>query len=215
MDDEIKEEKLESPLVVHKKDDASYQETAREFDMSSTHTDDEAGDFPTLERHRFRKEKKSHKGIWFLFALIAVAVAVVCALFYSGKLSFKESETTAKPERTYVTEEENKFEGTIVIKGTYIFFEGEEVDGINGLEREIKYLDKGTEFAVLDENADSNFLNLDVLSLLSKYEINYEITHIVSSGLMSKYEAVADSTKKKETTASAAPTSTENTTEVR
>ena len=150
-----------------------------------------------------------------MFALIAVAVAVVCALFYSGKLSFKESETTAKPERTYVTEEENKFEGTIVIKGTYIFFEGEEVDGINGLEREIKYLDKGTEFTVLDENADSNFLNLDVLSLLSKYEINYEITHIVSSGLMSKYEAVADSTKKKETTASAAPTSTENTTEAR
>ena len=54
MDDEIKEEKLESPLVVHKKDDASYQETAREFDMSSTHTDDEAWDFPTLLRHRFR-----------------------------------------------------------------------------------------------------------------------------------------------------------------
>ena len=211
MDDEIKEEKLDSPLVVHKKDDASYQETAREFDMSSTHTDDEAGDFPTLERHRFRKEKKSHKGVWFLFALIAVAVAVVCALFYSGKLSFKEPETTAKPERTYVTEEENKFEGIIVIKGTYIFFEGEEVDGISGLEREIKYLDKGTKFVVQDENADSNFLNLDVLSLLSKYEINYEITHIVSSGLMSKYEVVAESTTN--APASTSRSTTENSTE--
>lgn len=212
MDDEIKEEKLDSPLVVHKKDDASYQETAREFDMNATHTDDESGDVPTLERHRFRKEKKSHKGVWFLFALIAVAVAVVCALFYSGKLSFKEPETTAKPERTYVTEEENKFEGIIVIKGTYIFFEGEEVDGISGLEREIKYLDKGTKFVVQDENADSNFLNLDVLSLLSKYEINYEITHIVSSGLMSKYEVVAESTTN--APASTSQSTTENSTEV-
>lgn len=211
MDDEIKEEKLDSPLVVHKKDDASYQETAREFDMSATHTDDESGDVPTLERHRFRKEKKSHKGVWFLFALIAVAVAVVCALFYSGKLSFKEPETTAKPERTYVTEEENKFEGIIVIKGTYIFFEGKEVDGISGLEREIKYLDKGTKFVVQDENADSNFLNLDVLSLLSKYEINYEITHIVSSGLMSKYEVVAESTTN--APASTSQSTTENSTE--
>lgn len=211
MDDEIKEEKLDSPLVVHKKDDASYQETAREFDMNATHSDDESGEVPTLERHRFRKEKKSHKGTWFLIALIAVAVAVVCALFYSGKLSFKEPETTTKPERTYLTQEENKFEGIIVIKGTYIFFEGEEVDGISGLEREIKYLDKGTKFIIQDENADSNFLNLDVLSILSKYEINYEITHIVSSGLKSKYEVVKESTTKKETT-TAKPT-TESTAE--
>lgn len=211
MDDEIKEERLDSPLVVHKKDDASYQETAREFDMSSTHTDDESGELPTLERHRFRKEKKSHNGLWILLALIAVAVAVVCALFYSGKLSLKEPETTTKPERTYVNEEENKFEGIIVIKGTYIFFEGEEVDGINGLERKIKYLDKGAKFTIQDENADSNFLNLDVLSLLSKYEINYDITHIVSSGLMSKYEKVAEKTTNAPQT-SAAP-STEKSTE--
>lgn len=129
-----------------------------------------------------------------MFALAAVAVAVVCALFYSGKLSFKEPETSTKPERTYVSQEENKFEGIIVIKGTYVFFEGEEVDGINGLERKIKYLDKGAKFTVQDENADSNFLNLDVLSLLSKYEINYDITHIVSSGLMSKYENVTQGT---------------------
>lgn len=211
MDDEIKEERLDSPLVVHKKDDASYQETAREFDMSSTHTDDESGELPTLERHRFRKEKKSHNGLWILIALITIAVAVVCALFYSGKLSLKEPETTTKPERTYVTEEENKFEGIIVIKGTYIFFEGEEVDGINGLERKIKYLDKGAKFTIQDENADSNFLNLDVLSLLSKYEINYDITHIVSSGLMSKYEKAAEKTSNAPQT-TAAP-STEKSTE--
>lgn len=189
MAEEIKEEKLDSPLIVHKKNDASYQETATEFDMSATHTDDEGDDVPTLERHRFRKEKKSKKGVWVLIALIAVAVAVVCALFYSGVLPpGKEHVTTTKPERTYTTAQVNEFKGIITIKGTYIFFEGAEVDGLSGLEREIKYLDKGTKFIVQDEDADSNFLNFDVLSLLSQYGIDYDIKHIVSSGLESKYE---------------------------
>lgn len=189
MAEEIKEEKLDSPLIVHKKDDASYQETATEFDMSATHTDDEGDDVPTLERHRFRKEKKSKKGIWVLIAFIAVAVAVVCGLFYSGVLPpGKEHVTTTKPERTYTTAQVNEFKGIITIKGTYIFFEGTEVDGLSGLEREIKYLDKGTKFIVQDEDADSNFLNFDVLSLLSQYGIDYDIKHIVSSGLESKYE---------------------------
>lgn len=187
MEDEIREERLDSPLVVHKKDDASYQETAGEVDMSVTH-EDEDSNVPTLERHRFRKEKKSHNGVWIFIAVIAIAVAVVCALVYSGKISFKEKETTTQPERTYVAQEENKFEGIITIKDTYIFFEGTEVDGLSGLEREIKYLDPGTKFTVQDEHANSDFLNLDVLSMLSKYEIDYEITHIVSSGLESAYE---------------------------
>lgn len=192
MADEIKEEKLDSPLIVHKKDDASYQETATEVDMSATHTDDEGDDVPTLERHRFRKEKKSKKGVWVLIALIAVAVAVVCALFYSGVIPLgREKETTTKPERTYTTAQVNEFEGIITVKGTYIFFEGTEVDGLSGLEREIKYLEKGTKFIVQDEDADSNFLNFDVLSLLSQYGIDYDIKHIVSSGLESKYETTA------------------------
>lgn len=186
MEDEIREEKLDSPLVVHKKDDASYQETAGEIDMNVTHEEEE--NVPTLERHRFRKEKKSHNGVWIFIAVVAIAVAVVCALVYSGKISFKEKETTTQPERTYVAQEENKFEGIITIKGTYIFFEGTEVDGLSGLEREIKYLDPGTKFTIQDEDADSNFLNYDVLSMLSKYEIDYDITHIVSSGLESAYE---------------------------
>lgn len=186
MEDEIREEKLDSPLVVHKKDDASYQETAGEIDMNVTHGDEE--NVPTLERHRFRKEKKSHNGVWIFIAVVAIAVAVICALVYNGKISFKEKETTTQPERTYVAQEENKFEGIITIKGTYIFFEGTEVDGLSGLEREIKYLDPGTKFTIQDENADSNFLNYDVLSMLSKYEIDYDTTHIVSSGLESAYE---------------------------
>lgn len=182
--------KLDSPLVVHKKDDASYSENA-ENAMSSTHMEDEDSDVPTLERHRFRKQKKNHSGVWVLIAFIAIAVAVVCGLFYSGKLSFKEKETSTQPERTYLTKAENKFEGIITVKSTYIFFEGVEVDGIKGLEREIKYLDAGTKFTIQDEDADSNFLNLNVLSILSQYDIDYDITHIVSSGLESKYETTA------------------------
>ena len=37
MADEIKEEKLDSPLVVHKKGDASYQEEGNEVSMQNTH----------------------------------------------------------------------------------------------------------------------------------------------------------------------------------
>ena len=60
MADEIKEEKLDSPLVVHKKGDASYQEEGNEVSMQNTHVDEDS-DAPTLERHRFKKEKKKKK----------------------------------------------------------------------------------------------------------------------------------------------------------
>ena len=53
--EEIKEENLDSPLVVHKKDDASYQEANTEVSMQNTHVDEDS-DMPTLERHRFKKE---------------------------------------------------------------------------------------------------------------------------------------------------------------
>lgn len=210
MADNNNEIKLDSPLVVHKKDDASYSENA-ESGMSITHMEEESSDVPTLERHRFRKQKKNHNGVWVLIALIAIAVAVVCGLFYSGKLSFKEDEPSTKLERTYVTKAENKFEGIITVKGTYIFFEGTEVDGIKGLEREIKYLDAGTKFTIQDESADSNFLNLDVLSILSQYNIDYDITYVVSSGLESKYETTTSTTAKTTSAKSTeAPKTTEN-----
>ena len=49
-------------------------------------------------------------------------------------------------------------------------------------------LGQGSTFTVQDENANSNFLNNNVLSTLSLYKMNYKITHIVSSGLTSKNE---------------------------
>lgn len=199
MSEKYKEEILDSPLVVHKESDASYQEAASEVSMSSTHSDEDGEDFPTLERHRFRKKKKSKKSIVFVIAVIAVIAGVVCALYYSGSIGGgkRTDETTTK--KTYTTKAENKFEGIITVKGSYIFFEGKEIDGIRALEREIKYLDKGTKFIIQDENADFNLLTLDnsnkaggsILSLLAKYGIDYDVTHIVSSGLMSKYETTA------------------------
>lgn len=209
MEEDIREEKLDSPLVVHKPTDASYQETAAEVSMNKTHLDEENSDMPTLERHRFRREKKSKKKyLWIVPAVIAVAVAIVCALVYTGVIAMpeKEAPTTRK---SYTTQAVNKFENIITVKGTYIFFEGKEVNGIEGLEKKIKYLESGTKFIVQDENANSNFLNFEVLSMLSKYKIDYEITHVVSSGLMSAYETTAalstTNAKAKEKTSKAKP----------
>lgn len=205
MEEEIKEERLDSPLIVHKKGDASYQETANEVTMSATHTDEESSDAPTLERHRFRKEKKKKKYPYILLGLFAVAAAVICALVYNGVIPVGEKETTTQTTRSYTTQQQNEFKGIITVKGTYIFFEGKEVNGIQELEKEIKYLDEGTKFVIQDENADSNFLNFEVLSLLSQYKIDYDITHVVSSGLESKYEnmttTTTTTTKKADTTA--------------
>ena len=144
MADEIKEEKLDSPLVVHKKGDASYQEEGNEVSMQNTHVDEDS-DAPTLERHRFKKEKKKKK--WpYMLAVIVVAAVVVIAL--------------------------------LVNNGT-----------INLSKKEIKYQDADKTFTVQDEHADSNFLNKEVLPLLTKYKMKYNVTHIQSSGLISKYEA--------------------------
>lgn len=187
MNDEINEEKLDNPLIVHKKTDASYQETASEITMSATHCDDDS-DAPTLERHRYKKTKKSGRGLWVIFALIAAVAAVFAALYLNGIVPFNNEEATTATKKSYTTQPENEFKNIITVKGTYIFFEGEEVNGLQGLEKKVKYLDAGTEFTVQDENADSDFLNFQVLSMLSDNGIEYKITHIVSSGLVAERE---------------------------
>lgn len=190
MEEEIKEEVLDSPLVVHKQSDASYQEDTSSTGMQTTHVDDDS-DAPTLERHRFKKEKKKKKWPYFVLAVVVAAFVIIAVLISNGTISFDKKETTEAPEKSYTTQQVNPFENTITVKGAYVFFEGKEVDGITGLEREIKYLNEGTTFIVQDENANSDFLNFEVLALLSQYKMKYEITHIVSSGLMSSYETTA------------------------
>lgn len=183
------EERLDSPLVVHKQTDSSYQETASEVSMQSTHTDEESEDTATLERHRFRKERKRNSHPVLFLAVIIIIAAVVGALIYSDSIPFGREETTEEQTvKSYTQKTENEFEGTIIIKGTYIFFEGTEIDGIQELERNVKYLDEGASFVIKDEHADSDFLNNEVLPVLSQYGITYEITHIESSGLIAANE---------------------------
>lgn len=211
MDEEIKEEILDSPLVVHKKSDASYKDATLEVDMSSTHEEEDAN-APTLERHRFKKnKKKSSGGKWVFLAIIVIAVGIISAMAYSGKLPFnKEVETTTQVVTEYTTE--NRFEDTIVIKGTYVFVDGEEVDGIKGLESKIKYLDDNQKsFTVIDEHANNNFLNYEVLPLLETYGITYETTFKESTGLLSSVEQAALESTTAPTTQ--APTVTEESTE--
>lgn len=193
------EEVLDSPLVVHKIGDASYREAPSDGGMQTTHTDDDS-DAPTLERHRFKKKKKIKKWPFVLIIIVAAVAIIIAVLVNNGTISFNNTEEeTTQAKKSYTTQVENPFEGIITIKGTYVFFEGTEVDGISGLEREIKYLDEGTSFIIQDENADSNFLNYEALSMLTDYGMNYEITHVVSSGLISQYETAAEETTQEQT----------------
>lgn len=194
MADEIKEEKFDNPLVVHKKGDASYQEENNEVSMQNTHVDEDS-DAPTLERHRFKKEKKKKKWPYVLVLIVIAAVIVIAVLINNGTIKLPQKETTSQSVTSYTTEAANPFKDTITIKGTYIFYEGAELDDIGSLEREIKYQDSDKTFTVQDEHADSNFLNKEVLPLLTEYKMKYNVTHIQSSGLISKYEttqAVSD-----------------------
>ena len=86
MADEIKEEKLDSPLVVHKKGDASYQEEGNEVSMQNTHVDEDS-DAPTLERHRFKKEKKKKKWPYVLAVIVVAAVVVIALLVNNGTIN--------------------------------------------------------------------------------------------------------------------------------
>ena len=66
---DIVEEALDAPLVVHKKSDASYQDGVTNVDMNETHIKNNK---PTLERHRFKKDpnKKSNKPIIIVIFII-------------------------------------------------------------------------------------------------------------------------------------------------
>lgn len=190
MANDYHDEHLDSPLVVHKVTDASYHETENNVDVNATHIEEETA---TLERHRFKKEKKSSK--WpIILTFLVVVIAVFCYLYFSGSLAgigLGTAQTTTEPETQAYTMPENPYEAIITVKGTYIFFEGEEVDGIEGLESEVRYLDSGASFVIQDEDADSTFLYEEVLPLLQQYGIQTEVRYVVSSGLTSRYETTS------------------------
>ncbi len=201
---------LESPLVVHKEGDSSFF-SELEKEHSEDDAEDEDGE-ATLTRHRFRKEKKSGGRKVLLLAILLCLIAVGAALYFTGNLSFspqnvptKKSEATTSAETT--TSIEDKYKGTIVVKGTYIFVNGEEVDGIEGLQSAIEYEDKSTTaYTIIDENANADFLNFDVLELLTElgfYDSNTTIKHVASTGLVAKAETTTlppETTTQKATT---------------
>lgn len=181
------DEKLDSPLVVHKETDASYEENNTELNVNITHIDE---DTATLERHRFRKVKKKSKAPYAVCAILII-IAVLAGLYFGGVIPnfFDNNETTSPViENSESTTEANRFEGIITVKGTYLFFEGKEINGTEELISEIKYADENTSFIIQDENADSTFLNDEILPVLTSYNIQYEVKYIVSSGLMSAKE---------------------------
>lgn len=187
MSEEFDEKKLDSPLVVHKVTDASYQDSLNSDDINFAHK--ESDDIATLERHRYRKVKKVKKWPYVLIAC-CVAIVIIVTLYFSGVFHANNNDDTSSGNtNNYVQNEVNEYEGIITVKNTYVFFEGEEVDGVNGLVQKIKYIDEGTNFVVQNEKADSMFFNDEILPALDSYGIKYEVQTVVSSGLTSKYES--------------------------
>ena len=200
MSDELKEEKLDSPLIVHKKSDASYQDTASEAEMNETHSDDEG---PTLERHRFKKKgKKKGKGL-VIVIIIVILAAVFAGLYLTGNITFDNNKTTTAASTTKQVETTvnyaEEYKNTIVVKGTDIYVDSQKVDGIEGLQEALKYEEKSTtRYTIIDENADADFLNLEVLSILESmgfYDESTTIKYVDSTGLESTTQAPSSTTE--------------------
>lgn len=203
---------LDPPLIVHRKSDASYQETASDNSMEETHTED---DGPTLTRHRFKKEKKNNNKPWVTVILVLLIIAVVFAgLYYTGVINPEKETTTSVETTTEVTTSlEQAYEGKILIKGTFIFVDGIEVNGLEGLGNALKYVDPSpTAYEIVKENADSAFLNDNVLPMLLDlgfYGEDTVISTVAKSGLM----AQSETTTKATTTTTTTTTTTQATNE--
>lgn len=189
---------LEPPLVVHKKSDTSYDNNNNSvIEMNDTHIDDTK---PTLTRHRFKKDnKKNGKSAVIVIFIAVVIVAVFAALYFTGNISLNNSKSN--PQSSSQTSEtttslQQKYAGTIVVKGMYIFVDGTEVDGIQGLTEALKYLDKSTTaYEIIIEGTqnsyESSYYNSDILSCLTQlgfYGDDTKVEHVDSTGLMSKDE---------------------------
>ena len=184
--------KLDNPLVVHKKSDASYEESSAIIEMNDTHSED---DEQTLRRHRFKKEKKGHGKLIAFLIILVVLCSAFAALYLTGNITFNSrTETTTKKVTTTeaTTTLEELYQGTIVVKDTYIFVDGVEVDGIKGLQKALEYEDKSTsKFTIIDEAANPDFLNFEVLPILEQlgfYGTDTVITHKESTGLIAEAE---------------------------
>ncbi len=198
--DEIKEfnktvlGRLDSPLIVHKKGDASYEESTAAFEMNETHTDEAR---PTLTRHRFKKEKKNHSGAYTVLIIVVLLAVAFAALYFTGNIKFEKNTTTvSEPETESTTETttslQEAYKGKIVVKDMYIFVDGEEVDGIAGLQDALAYeTPNPTAYEIIDEHANADYLNFEILPIMEKmgfYDSATVITHIAKTGLIAYAE---------------------------
>lgn len=205
-------EHLDNPLVVHNKNDASYQ-NSNEIEMNETLVIEETN---TLKRHRFRKDKsknKNNSGIIFLIIILVLVVAF-CVLYFTGNFSFNNKndeelnkQTTTQVEST--TSFEQAYKGTIVIKDTYIFVDGYEVNGIEGMQDAISFLEPSTTaFVIINDGANDTFLNNEILPVLMKlgfYDEKTDIKHSSEPELVPSELAATEkeNTSEAETVASA------------
>lgn len=172
---------LDNPLVVHNKNDASYYNSNENTQMNETLVIEEQN---TLKRHRFRKDKSKKNNKWIVLLVIVVILAgAFCALYFTGNITFGEKETTTQETTTEqtTTSVADAYKGTIAVKDYAIFVDGVEVDGIRGLQSAISYLEPSeTAFVIINDRADDDFFNKEVLAVLLEmgfYGENTEIKH--------------------------------------
>lgn len=194
--------KLDNPLVVHNKNDASYENSDENLTMSKTHTKQEG---PTLERHRFKKDRSKSSKKFLAFVIIVLILAVAfCVLYFTGNISFDSTKTTATTETTTETTTtlEQAYAGTIVVKNTYIFVDGEEVEGIEGMQEALRLQEPSTTaYTIINDSADTNFIDNEVVPVLLDmgfYDENTNVTH-KSTALIPSELTTAEETVEVET----------------
>lgn len=174
-------ENLDNPLVVHNKNDASYYNSNENIQMNETLVIEDEN---TLKRHRFKKDKSKKNNKWIVMLVIVVILAgAFCALYFTGNITFGKKETTTQETTTEqtTTSVADAYKGTIVVKDYAIFVDGSEVDGIQGLQSAISFLEPSeTAFVIINDGADDNFFNNEVLPVLTEmgfYGLDSEIKH--------------------------------------
>ena len=184
-DFETFENELDSPLVVHKERDASYNGCPN-FDLMNKTVTDETDSLPSIERHRFKKKKKNPNKnkiitIVLLVVLVAVCVGVTVHFVNNGKSNDKKNSVTTE-ETTKSLQEE--FKNTITVQGTTIYYEAEVINNVVELENNIKFLPKDTQIIIQNEHADSDFFeSVKEVVLQCEFENEPKVEFIQSSGL--------------------------------
>lgn len=179
------ENELDSPLVVHKESDASYNGCPN-FDLMNKTAIEENDTAPSIERHRFKKKKKNpnkNKIITIVLLVVLVAVCVGVTVHFVNNSKSNENKNSVTAEETTKSLSE-VFKNTITVQGTTIYYEAEVIDNVVELESNIKFLPKDTQIIIQNEHADSDFFeSVKEVVLQCEFEKEPKVEFIQSSGL--------------------------------